>query len=524
LLAGCLAVLALAVVYPTLRLLLRAFAQWDPSAVLSGHGLDAVRNTVVISALTVVSSAVVGTGMALFLNRHTFPGRDTLAALAYLPLTLPPLVGVVAFYYLIGQDGFLPRAVEAATGAHGWYPRGPLAILLIHTYSFCVYFYAMAGSALQQLDSSQQEAARTLGAGPLRVFTRVTLPALKPALLGASLLTFMSSGASFSAPLIFGNDYPMLTVLIYEKTSQAQEAQALTLTVVLGLVSLAGVLLFRSRAASATGGVKGSPRPLRSGPARLGAAAAAVLVMALLLLPHLTILWLSFADHTSWHGELAPTSYTLANYARIFSDPRAFAPLRNSLWMSAVAAAATLALALPAGYLIGRRRRGAAWVNALVMIPWALPGTVIAMNLIVAFNDPRVPAQALLWMLPLAYFVRNVPLLTRMCTAAIEPFDAGLIEAGRTLGASPARCFTRLALPLIAPAVLAGTALVFALSLGEFVASILLYRPSNLPVAVMINMQLRGSGIGSAFAYSVFLMALVTATFALARRFSPRLL
>src|SRR5690606_21447298 len=128
------------------------------------------------------------------------------------------------------------------------------------------------------------------------------------------------------------------------------------------------------------------------------------------------------------------------------------------------------------------------------------------------------PLYGTVWMVPLAYFVRSVPLLTRMATAAIEPFDASLIEAGRTLGGSPWYCFVHVVTPLIAPALVAAVALVFALSLGEFVASILLYSPANVPISVQINMVWRGSGVGSAFAYSVFLMALVTVTFVAARR------
>ena len=157
----------------------------------------------------------------------------------------------------------------------------------------------------------------------------------------------------------------------------------------------------------------------------------AALCMAVILMPHLAILWLSLVDHRAWHTELVPTAFTWANYRAIFTSAQDFAPIRNSLWMSALAAGACLLVALPAGYLIGRGRPGAAWVNLLVMIPWALPGTVTAMNLILAFNHPRLSLVGTVWLLPLAYFIRNVPLLTRISTAAVEPFDATLLEVQR---------------------------------------------------------------------------------------------
>jgi len=524
LLVLCVILLGLTIAYPTGRLLVESVASWRADALTASAGIAAIRNTIFMSFLSVATAGAVGTAMAIFVARYTFPGRGLMAALAYLPFTLPPLVGTVSFYYLIGRDGFIPRFAEHRFGVEGAFLHGPAAILLIHTYSFYVFYYAMVSAALESLDVAQIEAARTLGAGRIRVFTRVTLPQLMPALRGAALLTFMSSGASFSAPLIFGNDYPMLSVRIYEEQTQHNDAAAMTLTVVLASVSLLGVLLFRARHAARGTASKGTRVRVRSRRGRVFAGALSGAVLTVLLMPHLTIIWLSFVNHREWYAEVIPTVFTFDNYLAILRDSTAFRPIRNSLWMSAMAALATLFVALPAAYLIARKRPGGRWLNVLVMIPWALPGTVIAINLIVAFNDRWLPLVGTVWLLPLAYFVRSVPLLTRMATAAIEPFDASLIEAGRTLGASRAYCFKHIVIPLVAPALGAGTALVFATSLGEFVASILLWIPANIPISVQINSAWRGSGIGTAFAYSVFLMVLVAMTYVVSRRFASRIL
>jgi iron(III) transport system permease protein len=519
----CFSVLGATVLYPTARLILEAFSVWDVNALREGDGWEAILNTLVICFGSVLLAGIFGTALAFLLTRYRFPGRNTLAALAYLPFTLPPLVGVLAFYYMIGRDGYLTRFLEQVLGLENAVLPGPGAILLIHAYSFYVFFYAMVSSALTTLDRSTVEAARTLGAGPVRTFFQVTIPQLRPALVGASLLTFMSSGASFSAPYFFGRDYPVLSVAIYNARSQFDNDTAVTLTVVLAFVALAGVIVFRSNRHAAASGSKGAPTPIRNAAGRVAASGTAWTLILLLLLPHFTILWFAFTSYREWHTALLPTTFTLENFSQVFSNAGTLAPIRNSLWMSIVATLATLLLAVPGGYLIARRRWGAPLLNIVVMIPWALPGTVIAINLIVAFSQSPLAAYGMTWLLPLAYFVRNVPLLTRMATAAMEPFDATLIEAGRTLGASPAYCFFRVVLPLVAPAIVAGMALVFATCLGEFVASILLYTPSNLPISVQINMAWR-SDVGSAFAYSVFLMALVALTFVISRRFSARVL
>lgn len=519
----CTLVLGVCVVYPVARLAWAAALAWDFEALRSGKGWAAVRNTLVISLGSVAGAGLLGVPLAVALARWRFPFDRLLGAVAYLPFTMPPLVGTLAFYYLIGRDGLLPRFLQAHLGWADAAVPGPWAILAIHTYSFYVFFYAMAGPAVAALDHAQTEAARTLGAGPWRAFFRVTLPQLAPAILGASLLTFMSSAASFSAPYFFGGDYPVLSVRIFEERGAHNEAAALTLTVALAAVSLVGVALFTRRSGAGGRAAKGAPTPLRGARGRWIAGALAWCGAGALLTPHATILWLSFVDYAAWHTELVPTAFTLDNYRALWGDATTFAPIRNSAWMSAAATAACLAVALPAAYLVGRGRPGGRWVNLMVMLPWALPGTVIAMMLIVAFNERWLPVYNTVWILPLAYFVRGVPLMTRMAAAAVAPFDASLVEAARVHGAGPVYAFRRVVLPLIAPAVLAAMALVFATSLGEFVASILLFLPANLPISVRINMEWRAD-VGVAFAYSVLLMALVGATFYVSRRVGGRVI
>lgn len=520
-LIACLLILGFTVLYPTLRMLAHAVSVWSWDVVGGGAGREAIVNTLFICFASVLTSGVLGTAIAVFVSRVSFPGRKTLGALAYLPFAMPPLVGTLSFYYLLGPDGLIPRTAHEA-GWESFDISGPAAVLIVHTYSFCVFFYAMTLAALEGLDPSQVEAARTLGATPWRAFRKVTLPQLSPALVGASLLTFMSSGASYSAPAFLAPRFPYLSVQIVEERVQARDAEAATLTVLLAAVSLAGLFVFRTRRATQGSASKGTPRRIRSGSVRALAGIAAWTGVALFLAPHLVILLLSFVDHRQWFDQLIPQPYTLSNYTQLFNSASAFAPARNSLWMSAIAAMATLAAGLPAAYLIGRGRIGARWVNILVMIPWALPGTVVAMNLIIAFNDRWLPLHNTIFLLPLAYFVRFIPLLTRMATAAVSQFDATLLEAGRSLGASPLYCFRRIVLPLLAPALVASTALVFASSLGEYVATILLYTPSNLPISIQISMAWRGAGIGAAFAYSALLSIVVAATFLFARRLASR--
>jgi iron(III) transport system permease protein len=153
-------------------------------------------------------------------------------------------------------------------------------------------------------------------------------------------------------------------------------------------------------------------------------------------------------------------------------------------------------------------------IDAVVMLPYAIPGTVIAIALIAAFNEPHwftgnniLVGTAVI--LPLAYFIRHLPIQFRATAAAFAQFDPALDEAGRNLGAKWWRRMSRITLPLILPGVLTGAMVALINALGEFVASILLYTYATEPLSVRIFSELRLFNLGSAAAYSVILTAII---------------
>jgi iron(III) transport system permease protein len=180
--------------------------RWYRDFVGSRARMEALRGSVWISLASVVTSALVGIPLAFLLTRRDFPGRVVLSGLAAVPVLLPPLVGVIAFLFLFGESGIFTRTLQLVLGMDEppWRLVGPWAILVVHTYSMYVYFYLLVSAGLARLDDSAAEAAASLGAGQARIFFRVTLPMLAPSVMAASVLVFMTSMASFSAPYIFG--------------------------------------------------------------------------------------------------------------------------------------------------------------------------------------------------------------------------------------------------------------------------------------------------------------------------------
>ncbi len=476
-------------------------------------------NSLWISLASVALAGLVGIPLAFVFERFDFPGRRLLGGLVALPAVLPPLVGVIAFLFLYGESGIATRMVGAALGTDGppWRLRGAGAILLVHAYSMYVYFYLFTRAGLARLDASMLEAAQALGAGRVRTLFRVVLPLLKPQLTAAALLTFMTSLGSFSAPYIFGAGFRVMTTQIVASKLNGDIGLAMVETVALALVALVGLWMFertrgtRSVAVLAKGAAPRA-RALRTPLARWGAATLGWGFAALLLLPHTTLALISFVPFGTWTIELFPPAYAFDNYMALFREPERLRPLVNSLWMAAAATVGSVALALWAGRLIVQRKvRLGSLIERLTQVPWAVPGTVLAMALAIAFSvhapwAGRWVLVGTLVILPLAYLIRNIPIAAGSILAAFRQMDPSLDEAAASLGAGRFRIVTRVTIPLLKPAILAGGALGFATALGDFVTSIVLYTFETRPISIEILGALRQFDVGVAAAYGVVLM------------------
>ena len=495
--------------------------------------IESILTSIGISSLTVVFCALVGVPLAFLFERYAFPGRQLFATLAALPLVLPPLVGTVAFIFLCGESGILARTVQSVFGLEDspWSLRGWTAILLFHVYTMYPFFYLLTGAGLRRIDAGLAEAARSLGAGPTYVVTRVVLPQLTPSLLAAGLLTFMTAMASFSAPLLFGGTVRVLTLEIFTARQRGDTVMALTQTVILAVISLGALLLLqryegtRRFAAAALKGAPARRKPIASGRGRLVASLGGAIFSVILALPVGTLILVSFARDGAWTTQTLPPTYTTANYLRLLTEPEARAVFTNSLSMAAIAAIGALFFSFGFATLItkSRSRVMKRVLSLLVLIPWALPGTVVAVALAEAYGRPTPLTGSFIlvgtfWILPVVYFLRFMPLVARAVQASMEQLDPALDEAASGLGARWWQRFLRVTLPLVLPGAIAGTLLAFVIALGEYVASVLVFVPSNRPISIAIASELRDLNLGTAAAYGVLLIAIVAISMMVAAR------
>jgi iron(III) transport system permease protein len=484
-----------------------------------------------ISVATVVLTALIGIPLAFLFARFEFPGRRVLGALAAMPVLLPPLVGVIAILFLYGESGIATRLIQSALGLESppWRLQGAGAILAVHAYSMYVYFYLFTLAGLARLDPAVHEAAASLGAGRVRTLFRVTLPLLTPTLAGASLLTFMTSMASFSAPYVLGGGFRVMTTQIFSSKLQGETSMAMVETVMLAAVSL--LMLWPlsrwegSREYVALGKGTRAPRvPVKSRWGVVGVPVAAAIGVLLLILPHLTLLLVSFVPDGSWTIQTLPPRYSLENYAQLFREARTLRPILNSLLLASSATVVAVALAIAVGQIAVRWQvRGARVLEGLLAVPWALPGTVLAIALATTHSASQPWAGRFVlvgtaWILVLAYTLRVLPLTGRAALAGFRQLNPSLEEAAASLGAGPWRTLRRITIPGLLPAIAAGTSLAFVTGLGEFVASVVLYTNRTRPISIEILSQLRDFDLGAAAAYGVLLMGIVAAAFTLGQR------
>ena len=514
------------IVYPAIKTL---FTSLTESGVFSlenyrlffsnNHYRETLQNTVILGLLTVLVCGGIGTLMAFSVHYFRVPFRGILDKLLLLPLVLPGLIIVFAFVQLYGESGLVTKTLEYAFGLESplYYFRGLKGILFVHAYTQYIYFYMNVSVGIKHLDMSAIEAARSLGATKRQVFIGIILPYLKPALISSSIITFMTGIGSFSAPSIIGGGYRVMTTQILLAKANNYMGMAAAQVILLVLVSMIYLVIFRYYESKVTfvSAVRATPIGevlIKSPVLKAALFSVTILTAVFILLPVITILLLSFVKPGTWMIEIFPKEFSLDNYLKIFTKARAAQPFINSIRMASGAGLICMLLAVPASYLIVKtKRRARHLIEFLVMLPWAMPASAIAINSISAFSEPNVFAFNTILtgtaiLLPLAYFVSFLPLMVRYAAASLQSLNDTYMEASRCLGAGGLTTFLRVVLPIAAPGIIAGLLLVFIRGLGEYSISVYLYNVSNRPISIAMVNAIFEYDIGLSMAYGSLIL------------------
>jgi thiamine transport system permease protein len=453
---------------------------------------------------TVLTLAIALPG-AYVLARFEFAGRRVIRALVTVPFVLPTVVVGSAFAGLLGPGGPLDGLGLDQTV---W------AILIAHVFFNYAVVVRTVGGLWSHLDPRPEEAARMLGAGRMRAFREVTLPALRPAIATAAAIVFLFTFTSFGVILILGGArYSTLETEIYRQTAQLLNlplAAALTLVQLLAVVVLLLVtgwiegrrnVALRLRAATETA------RPPRTASARALLASNLAVMFLLLGVPLLVLVERSIHPPGGYGLDFYRALGEVHTGSTLFVAP--VDAITNSLRFAAAATAIAVVVGGCGAFaLASSRRRG---LDALLALPLGVSAVTVGFGFLIALDHAPFDFRGSSWLVPIAQALVAIPFVVRIMTPVLRAIDPRLREAAATLGASPARVWREVDLPIVARAALVAAGFAFAISLGEFGATVFIVRPDAPTLPVLVYRLLGQPGpqnFGGAMAASVILMAL----------------
>jgi len=469
-----------------------------------------IGHSFLVSALVTAAALCVAVPLAWVVARVDIPGKPLLRTLVILPLLSPPFIGAYSWILLFGRAGYVTTALQhlgvtvpTVYGMHG--------IVLALSLNLYPLAFLLARSGLLAIDRSLEEAAEGLGSTRWRVFWTVTLPLALPAVLGGALLVFLTAFADFGAPMIIGEGYQVLPTIVYSlfvdemggHPSKASTAATLLVLCTTALLGLQWWLVGRRRYAMSQlqPVAPARPRP----PVRWLLTACAYLVVGVSLVPATVVAVTSFFEA---RGPVLYPGLSLGNYREVLTTvPRA---IGNSFLLSGLSTLVDVLLGTLIAYLVVRRRSAATLaLDSTVMLPYAVPGTVIGVAYIVAFNAPPVVLTGTFLILVLAYVVRRLPYSVRAGAAILHQIEPSVEEASISLGVPPIRSFVKVTARLMAPGIVSGAILTWVQTITEISATIFLYVAAWSTITVVIYRQVSSSNFGSAAAASTLLLVAV---------------
>ncbi len=342
------------IVYPLLKLVVIARPNLEAVHLLTKKQvITACINSVLLSVLSVVVCALIGTYFAYTFHFKNIVLRKVLTMIILLPIAIPPITGVISYLFLLGDNGLVMKVFSI----HNISFTGFKVILAIHLYSFYPLFYLFTGNALKAMDNSIVEAAHTLGGSKTKIFFSIILPQLRPALFGAALLTFMASLASFSAPFIFGGSQRFLTTEIYYAKINGDTALSALLSLLLAAISIGILLIFRlyGNDIPTVGRTKGTAKTMVRGTnGKLNAwpTVITILFCLIILLPIISLFIISLAPENFMMSDDLNFSLSWHNYLLLINNDDFLQPFFNSIKTSLVAVGFTVIIGLSVAYIL----------------------------------------------------------------------------------------------------------------------------------------------------------------------------
>lgn len=455
-------------------------------------------NTLLMSALTVLSVNFVGILQILVTEYFDIKGSHIAKMLFFVPLILTSISLVTGLQFLFNEysvlNSFLAWLIPGFS--RDWF-QGFGAVFYIHTFFFTSYFILFVRTTFKKVDYATIEAARSLGASSIAAFFKVALPVTLPSILSASVLTFITSLASNAAPTLVGGDFQMLNSRITLLNSLGKRDMAAVLALILGIISILFMLLANwiekkgtyvstSKVSSKLRKVK-----IKNPIANILVHTATYAMCLIYAIPVIAITLYSFADADTILTKAMPTHFTFDNYIRVFTSASgAIKPMLNSFAIGGMGTLFALLIGVTSAIMLYKiHKKPMKLLELALLIPWIVPVSMMALGLIIGYDVKSVftfgqPMIGTWWLLTIGYAVISIPTVVRLTRASLFNVNHSLEEAATSLGASPVRTFFSVVFPIIVPTIVSAGAQAFNSKLVEYTMTALLYAPKYTPLGI----------------------------------------
>ncbi|MDQ7858201.1 MAG: iron ABC transporter permease [Armatimonadota bacterium] len=484
----------------------------------------AVVNSLLVGVLTAGVSVVLGFAYAYTLVRTAVPLRRLLHLLAILPIVSPPFVSSIAIILLFGRGGIITSGV---LGLQDFNIYGFKGLLLAQVMTFAPVAYLILRGVLEGIDPTLEDAALNLGAGRLTVFRRVLLPLATPGIASAFLVVFIESLADFGNPLLLaGSAFPILSVQAYlQITGMFNLPAGAALSVLLLAPSIAAFLIYRAivgrRRYVTITGKPGRSSLKATSPLTTGLLFATTALMAGLVVLFYAVIAAGALART-WGVDNRPSLDALRYVLSVGGET-----IRDTLTIAVTATPVSGLLGMVVAFLVVRRRfPGRGVLEMTSLLNFALPGTVVGIGYILAFNQRPLLLTGTMLILVACFVFRYVPVGIQSGIAVLRQIDPAIEEAAQNLGASSALTFRRVTLPLVRPAFFSALVFAFVRAMTAISAAVFLVSANWNLMTVQILSEVGSGRYNAAAAYSMVLLAIVVAAIAaigllLRRGYSP---
>ncbi len=462
--------------------------------------------SLVVCGITVVTTVLIGVPIAYVMTRYNVAGKQLMHILIIMSLMSPPFIGAYSWIILMGRNGLIAKFF-ALFGAKAPTIYGREGIIFVFTLHLFPYIYLYTSGAMNSIDSSLEEAAENLGMNKLKRIWTITLPVILPSILAGCVMVFMTALADFGTPMLLGEGYVVLPVLVYNEymsESAVNPYMASALSVIIVSCSLV-VLTFQKLVIDKRNYQMSSLRPPQEtklhGWKRVLVSIPIYIVVFLAFLPQIVVVAQSFVER-SFSGMVK--GINLNNYTAILS--RLGRNIRNTYVFSLVAIVFIIILGILVSYILVRKKgKVASLIDTLIMFPYVIPGSVLGIGLIVAFNRKPMILVGTSAIMIISYVVRKLPYTVRSGSAFLYQMDPSVEEASINLGVSPMKTFFTVTARMMLPGIMSGAVLSWITCINELSSSIMLYSGKTSTIAVAIYQEVVRMSDGTAAALATIL-------------------